>query len=427
MGINDYDLKSIRKTNQKTMRNIPVLFGIICFWMFSPESYSLIGTRAGLAGFWAIIVLILFSLGIMLALQVVANAREHNQAVFQDAGSFPHSIWALVLGFSALIGSTLFASTGILVTAGFTFNEVFYYRFPNFAFAFLLLAAIIAIQWCSPKVYLRLHAVFVLIGAVCLLFLVVYGMLTESVFVGPSWSTGNTSFVSLVPLVLVFIGFEQMFLANIRKPVSSSLMYAIVIIASLVLAGWMLVSLKFVPAERLGSSTISYMTAAVQVMGQKGRLIMGMAIIAGSCGAVSGLLRISCRFVETMCGNEISFYVRMVASLLLGIIIALLMSAGVAGSDKLEIYIRGSLLLWLIYSSLFVMAAAVQLHDTKRFYSATGLILSSAIIVCALIMIILLEEREILTMFFLCSLAGSTLCVLLLKQMHRLLAFLKKR
>jgi hypothetical protein len=40
-------------------------------------------------------------------------------------------------------------------------------------------------------------------------------------------------------------------------------------------------------------------------------------------------------------------------------------------------------------------------------------------------MIILLEEREILTMFFLCSLAGSTLCVLLLKQMHRLLAFLE--
>jgi hypothetical protein len=385
----------------------------------------LIGTGAGQAGLWAIIVLFLFSLGILLALQVVANAREHNQAVFQDAGSFPHSSWALVLGFSALIGSTLFASTGILVTAGFTFNEVFYYRFPNFAFAFLLLAVIIAIHWCPPKVYLRFHAVFVLIAVGCLLFLGIYGMLAESVSDGPSRSTGNTSFASLVPLVLVFIGFEQMFLADIRRPNSSSLLYVIVIFASLVLAGWMFVSLTFVPAERLASSTISYMTAAMQVMGQKGRLIMGMAIIAGSCGAVSGLLRISSRFVETICGNEISHYVRIVASLLLGIIIALLMSAGVAGSDKLEIYIRGSLLLWLIYSSLFVMAAAVQLHDTKRFFSAIGLVLSSAIIVCALFMIILLEEREILTIFFLCSLAGSTLCVLLLRQMHRLLAFLK--
>lgn len=407
------------------MRNILVFFGIICFWMFSPESYSLIGTRAGQAGFWASIVLILFSLGIILALQVVASARELNQTVFQDARSFPHSTWALVLGLSALIGSTLFASTGMLVTAGFTFNEVFYYRFPNFTFSFLLLAAIVAMHWCAPKVYLRLNAVFVLIGVSSLLFLVVYGMLTKSASAELSWSTGNTSFASLLPLVLVFIGFEQMFLTNIRKPGSFSLMSAIVIIASLVLAGWMLVSLKFVPAERLGSSTISYMTAAMQVMGQKGRLIMGMAIIAGACGAVCGLIRISCQYVETICGNKMSPYVRKVTPLLLGIIIAALMSAGVAGSDKLEMYIRGSLLLWLIYSSLFVLTAAFHLRDTKRFYTATGFVLSSAIIVCALIMIILLEEREILTMFFLCSLAGSTLCVLLLKQMHRLLAFLE--
>ncbi|MBT8334799.1 MAG: hypothetical protein KJP19_10230 [Deltaproteobacteria bacterium] len=407
------------------MRNILVLLGIICFWMFSPESYSLVGIGAGQAGFWAIIVLILFSLGIILALQVVATAREHNQAVFQDAGSFPHSTWALVLGFSALIGSTLFASTGILVRAGFTFNEVFYYRFPNFAFAFLLLAVLIAIHWFSPKVYLRLHAMFVLISVSSLVFLVVYGLLTENVSAEPSWSTGNASFASLVPLVIVFIGFEQMFFANIRKPGSSSYMYGIVIIATLVLAGWMFVSLKFVPAERLGSSTISYMTAAMHVMGQKGRLIMGMAIIAGACGAVSGLLRISCRYVETICGNKISPYVRMVAPPLLGIIIAALMSAGVAGSDKLEVYIRGSLLLWLIYSSLFVLAAAFHLRDTKRFYVITGFVFSSVIIVCALIMIILLEEREILTMFIVWSLAGSTLCVLLLKQMYRLLAFLE--
>jgi hypothetical protein len=58
-------------------------------------------------------------------------------------------------------------------------------------------------------------------------------------------------------------------------------------------------------------------------------------------------------------------------------------------------------------------------------YRRTYAVLSSSIIVCALFMIMLLEEREILTMFFLGSLAGSTLCVLLLKQRHRLHAFFK--
>jgi len=49
-----------------------------------------------------------------------------------------------ILSLGSRVAFTVCAATGLLATAGFTFNEVFVYWFPNFGFAFLLLGVLLA-------------------------------------------------------------------------------------------------------------------------------------------------------------------------------------------------------------------------------------------------------------------------------------------
>jgi hypothetical protein len=47
--------------------------------------------------------------------------------------------------------AAVFLATATLVASGFVFNEVFAQHFPNFAFAFLMLGTLLAINLYSRK------------------------------------------------------------------------------------------------------------------------------------------------------------------------------------------------------------------------------------------------------------------------------------
>ena len=129
--------------------------GLILAWMVTPESLRFVDVATGMSG-----LLVIFSLGCGLALSL-ANAFLIRSSKRVGAGyRSDHMVLSHVCGKAVGLGALLcgciplllFASTGMLVTAGFAFNEIFIYWFPNFLFAFILLI-LVAFLNMSDKRY----------------------------------------------------------------------------------------------------------------------------------------------------------------------------------------------------------------------------------------------------------------------------------
>src|SRR5210317_168693 len=109
--------------------------------MLSPETLVLLGNSAGYNGtLFFLSVAIAAAVSCMCAYSIIYLGRqtEEGNELFLLAkvlGRFP----AAALVISARLSVTLLVATSVLVTAGFAFNEIFVYWFPNFGFAFLLL------------------------------------------------------------------------------------------------------------------------------------------------------------------------------------------------------------------------------------------------------------------------------------------------
>ena len=91
-----------------------------------------------------------------------------------------------------------------------------------------------------------------------------------------------------------FVGFDLAGLAsggrdqqpfNVAKP-----MAAAVILSGIVLSLWGLVSYIYVPPQRLADTSVPYSLAAREVLGWTGRKIMGLVVLAATCGVVNALL-----------------------------------------------------------------------------------------------------------------------------------------
>lgn len=67
---------------------------------------------------------------------------------------------AAAMALTGRIPVFLFASTAMLVSAGFAFNEIFVYWFPNFLFASLLLALICGLHLFHEKAVVWGQALF---------------------------------------------------------------------------------------------------------------------------------------------------------------------------------------------------------------------------------------------------------------------------
>lgn len=115
----------------------------------------------------------------------------------------------------------------------------------------------------------------------------------------------------------------------------------------ILLACWAFVSLKHVSQVSLAGSTIPYSVSAREVFGQPGRVIMGIAVVSGTCGLFNGLFLLAGRSLRHMADSicplspSRTAYIWSVSSVICSLCIGSFMASGLAGSDRLEIFTYG--------------------------------------------------------------------------------------
>ncbi len=341
--------------------------------MFCPESLAVAGNAAGQVGWPVFPALMLIALCFAGCADLLSNpnlpdASSGNTLLFCNTGDTVSEIGKGSLTIAACLPLAVLGATALPVTAGYTFNEVFLYWFPNFAFAFLILFLLTFLQFFPTRIALRAQACFTGLAAGGLLLLGFYGTVAvlspwaEKSIVSPV--TAHTSSLFSHSSVLLFLVFSCSFFPGQKQGARLSVL--IPIAGFLVFLFWMTASLGHVAPGRLASSIVPYMTAARKIMGETGRFIMGAVIICGSCGAVNGLMLLSRRMLAEAAVEQTGISVRSAEKkikLLLPAAVAvnagILMATGLAGE---EVLLRSALILWLIQHIARCCSALVRLR-----------------------------------------------------------------
>lgn len=336
-------------------------------WILSPEALVLAGNYAGQGGKTAI-----FALFLALALSYfgVTLTKKQPQTVSPppDTGFIP-----AITELAATTALVIFISTGILVTAGFTFNETFLYWFPNFGFSAVLLILVLIIHLFGAKAAETSQKIFVALATLSLLTIIIAGLLT------PSKLSTTSSFLTTPPSTLtdnvVLVAGSLLFFLGILRPQNRQLkplqLFYILVFAALVLLFWQIAAIKHVPQNKLAESTIPYILVAREVLGQTGRILIGVAIISGTCAAVNYFMFMATSTSSSLLVNISpalqgeNCVIQRLLALLFTAIIGLSMALGLAGNPHLEIYIYGALLLWLLSGTIQILAAALQRQNTS--------------------------------------------------------------
>ena len=370
---------------------------------------------AGWLLFLALAVGILVHLATVHSFQILhASSGDHIKAIQKMLGQ---RIAAILL-ICGKLPFAVCATAGLVVSAGFVFNEVFAYWFPNFAFAFLLLATILLLNLFGRKAALVTQVIT--ISAACIGLLILSGAGSFNLPESRSISETNVTFDYryLVAAVIVLVGFDMALYAGKDDHISFSQLSRAMVIAlvasGLLLGIWGLVTMAIVPTEKLQSSTIPYMIAARKAFGQTGRLIMGMVVILGVFAAVNSMIHSVSTMISQLASNNeriskriSSTKIRVATLLLVATASAFLMVMGFAGEPVLETWIRSSLVLWLIYYvavtiSAYLAGRRAQLsNEVGRTSSATLLkVLSIVGSALATVGLFLLEPKPIEMLVF---------------------------
>jgi amino acid transporter len=365
--------------NSKLASIIPLIIALGV--MLSPESLIIVGNAIGSAGALFLVFLMLAMVAHFLTVHsynemfALESGRPTEVSLVKQAlGSIP----AAVLPLSSKVMFVICASTGILATAGYVFNEVFVYWFPNLGFSFCLLGVVLVINLLGRKVATTAQIVFVSAAFLGLTFLSLAGYLKLSSApevtraVNPlSASFTRVAFIGL----FLFVGHELAILA--RKDREKKWRFALPLVSGIgllgvVFAAWSLVSLEYVSPARLADTTIPHMIAARSILGQNGRIVMGIVVMAGTLGAVNGLLFAVSRMLSHLAHEGfLPFFLggkpeRPAGGLIvLSAGIAAMMGLGMAGEPVLEVYTRASLLFWLL-SYAAVHLAVIMMRKKYR-------------------------------------------------------------
>lgn len=338
--------------------------------MIAPHTLALLGNAAGALHAYFPIMMVLA------AMAYWVNAKSLTEYSERLSAQTPGVAGWMVTGLS-LSGrwiTALMLSTVLLVTAGFAFNEIFLYWFPNFAFAYIMLGTIIGIHLLGRDATRIVQVVLITIVLIGLGALLIMGLwqifgahqdMTERRLL-----TGTSIFPAIA---LIFVGFD-LALVHDRKGDTvrhyRTMLWGITAMA-VILGLWGWVSLQMVSAEKLSTSFIPHISAARAIGGQAGRMIMGAVVIAGSAAAVSALLsaiaKVDLLAVERPVIRRPSWLDRVnrPASriLIAGVAIVSMMASGMAGTEIIDSYIRAGLIVWILsYASIhfFLLASRVS-------------------------------------------------------------------
>lgn len=358
-------------------------------WMVSSDALVLLGN-----GFGQGRLLFIGPLALVVLLSILAVNLLHHPAVssvetgMNTLSSGVH-LAILSLSLASYFSLVLLLPTGMLVSAGFVFNETFVYWFPNFAFSFLLLGIILLVHLAGERFALGLQPFFIGITVACISVLCLAGLAvpreTEQVVNEPQTSISLSLLLS--PFLLV-LGYDRQETAAARDSRPTFRMTLVLYFIFAVLWGY--VSLSHVGPERLAQSTVPHITTGRAILGQTGRIIMGMAVISGTCGLVNGLFLLCIRVARQLFGPLLSRgaatsrkgYRQRILPLVFTVLIAVCMATGVAGSEQLETWIYGALLLWIVTIAVRCLIAEKKIRRTiagfPRYYRLLSAVFCAA-------------------------------------------------
>jgi len=256
----------------------------------------------------------------------------------------------------------LLIPTGLLVTAGLTFNEIFLYWFPGLAFAFLLLGLITLLHLAGERIATAAQTFFTGAGLICFIILCIAGL------GGPATSRPVSMDIGLAftpeiaaGALLLFLGTDYMTPQHTRDSRLPSLAALFFCLPLFLL--WGMLSLQYAPAERLLTSTTPHLLVAREILGEPGRILMGCLIISTTCATVNALFHMSSITLSELAERKLlpshafNKWKRKRFVLLFSCIIGVLMFGGLAGHEVLETWIQASLLLWLLLFAMLCFAA----------------------------------------------------------------------
>ena len=409
----DNRINSSRKRTSLSFISIAVALGL----MFSPDTLVVLGNGAGAAG-WLTLLFVL--VGILIHMATIDSYRTLHSVSGNHIRGFQQVLGRRLASAILVCGKlplAVCASAGLAVTAGFVFNEVFVYWFPNFTFAFLILGIAAAVNMFSQRLKFTLQ-----IAAVLGVFLAMFILIGFGLFAGPPPDNLPQTGVSfdyryLLVAIALLVGFDMGLYAGCkdhdRFSRQSRSLAAALIAGGLLLVLWGFAALSVVPSAKLESSSIPHMIMARKVLGQPGRLIMGAAVICGVFAAVNSLMHSTGMMLGqiTSAGGNRDFVREYRASILLiAISSAVLMAMGLAGDFLLETWIRSSLFLWLLYYVFISIAAYLSRRQTatsngenRPVFAVWTKILSAAGTAAAATGLVLLEPEPSNMLIFLAA------------------------
>ncbi|WP_458775412.1 hypothetical protein [Desulforhopalus sp. 52FAK] len=372
---------------------------IFAAWLLSPEALVLVSNLAGTNGLTAPLFILGAALISYLAL-LLTNYQSEQEKTFPGEEIILHSF-----GLAAAGTLAIFLPTGMLVTAGFTFNETFLYWFPNFGFSATLLIVVLLIQLTGEFAVQVAQRLFSSIAAMGVFTIILVGLLSQTGTATPELHSASREghyFTHFTFSLLLFLGSWHPALRSI-SPIQ---LFCILLGGALFISLWQIVAIHYVPGEKLANSTIAYIFVAREVMGQAGRIIIGITIISGTCAAVNYFFSLTTRYSRKLLNPITTSSTHKVATdrlivLLLATMIAICMASGLAGEPHLEIYIFASLLLWLMSAAVRVSLA--WLRTRKIVYT----ILPATFILAPFYLIMTHEDSTSLVIFIALALCPS--------------------
>jgi len=244
------------------------------------------------------------------------------------------------------------------------------YWFPNLGFSFLLLGCLFLLRCLGTEVARKVQLFLVAISLLGLLSLVMSGLFADQ---GRLSELSSDAPPGMGPLfaggasLLLFVGFDlSAYFQPLRGRSAGSPFPAMVWslgIVSGVLLCWGWVSMRCVPLDRLSETTVPAMVTARAILGQPGRVVMGIILLAASASSVNGLLIGTSNLVSETAHQDLlppvfkrSFGQVNLSCVLLVLGVASLLYLGMAGKPVLEVFIRTGLCLWLLYYAALHLA-----------------------------------------------------------------------
>ncbi|MDY6989306.1 MAG: amino acid permease [Thermodesulfobacteriota bacterium] len=397
--------------------------------LVSPEALTLVGNSAGQAGQGFVGFVLLAGLAYLL----ISLAYTKTFALYPGPSGEARfirrafgAIAAVVSPVCPRVTMAVCASTALLATAGYVFNEVFFYWFPNLGFSFCLLGFLLLLNLLGKNVAAIGQLFFVGSAVGGLLLLSLVGFLDWG-NPPPAMPDAPTPLAHMpqagVACLLLFVGFDLAGFAEKTEHSPAKAMTAAILVAGLVFCCWGSVSLKFVPSSKVVDTSIPYVKVARAMLGQWGRIWMGLIILSGACAAVNALLVAVSRMMTAMASDGLlpPFLAKgkgnaTIALLFLAAAVAAMMALGMAGEPILETYIKAGTWFWLLHYAVIQAAlivtvdrvrpgARIQKKAWSRLLTGAGL----AAMVLAATAMLLLEEDWGLLLRILLLLLGTAL------------------